>query len=324
MPVSLHRRAILAMTLAAATSLAAAQSTSFPERTVRIMVGYAAGGGIDTMARILAQNLSTELGQSVVVENRAGAAGMLAADAVAKSAPDGYNLLMGETSLLIAPHLQQKAVLDPLKDLTPVAGLFESQLMVVANNDFPASNPKELVEVIKANPDKFTYATSGIGSIHHMGFELMKARAGLSILHVPYRGASQLIPDIVSNQVQLGVVSAAAGKELTQSGRMKAVAMLTVPDHANPTGVAPLADVLPGFDVGPLQVLYAPAGTPPEVVARLTKAVQAVLAKPEVARDAAQHGVSPAYVAPAELAKSLARESAEWAQLIKDQNIRSE
>lgn len=325
MSARLTRWATAALAVACMAPLAHAQSSSnYPDRTIRIMVGYAPGGGIDTMARILAESLSKEVGQSVIVENRAGAAGMLAADAVAKAAPDGYTLLMGDTSLLIAPHIQQKAVMQPLKELKPVAGVFESQLLVVANNNFPASNPKELIDLIKANPDKFSYATSGIGSIHHMGFEMLKERAGLSILHVPYRGAAQLIPDIVSNQVPLGVVSYAAGRELAQGGKLKAVALLTAPREGRASMAAPVADVIPGFSVGPQQILFAPLATPDAIVQRIAQAVEKVLATPEVKEAAARNGVLPAYVPPAQLAKDLAAESEQWARLVESRGIRIE
>jgi tripartite-type tricarboxylate transporter receptor subunit TctC len=209
-----------------------------------------------------------------------------------------------------------------INNLTPVAGLFESQLMIVANNDFPASNPKELLAVLKANPGKYSYATSGIGTIHHLAFESMKARAGVFILHIPYRGASQLIPDLVNNQIQLGVVSAAAGRELTNAGRIKAVAMLTASEQSRKGTVPPMADVLPGFNVVPRHVLYAPAGIPAEAADRLAKAVKTVLAQPSIIAQVTQQGVAPAYRDPAELKPELIQQSKAWAALIKTQNIK--
>jgi tripartite-type tricarboxylate transporter receptor subunit TctC len=301
-----------------------AQDNEFPNRPLRLLVGYSAGGGLDTMARILAQAFSAQLRQPVVVENRTGAAGMMAADNIAKSPADGYSLLMGETGLLIASHLQRKALVNPLTDLTPVAGLFNSQLMVVANPQFPASDPKGLIDTIKANPGKYTYATSGIGSVHHLGFELLKSRAGLNILHIPYRGASQLIPDLLNNQVSLAVVSAAAGHELTTSKRLKAVALLTDVDPSRAGNVRTMAEVLPGYNVMPQQVLYAPAGTPRQIVDRLTQAVKVVLSQNDVIKRAVQQGVEPAYRSPDTLAQDLRRESEQWNEIIKKQNIKAE
>ncbi|MBO1110860.1 Bug family tripartite tricarboxylate transporter substrate binding protein [Bordetella petrii] len=324
MAFSSRRRDMLLVALLGAAPQVRSQPARFPDRPLRIVVGYAAGGGMDTMARILAAGLSGQLGQSVVVENRPGAAGMLAADHIAKSAADGYSLLMGETSLLIAPHLQASALVDPLAQLTPVAGLFESLYMVIANNDFPASNPAEMIQVLKAAPGKYVYATSGIGTLHHMGFELLKAEAGLTVLHVPYRGASQLVPDLLNNRIQLAVVSASVGQELAQAGKVKALGVYSNVDARRSGGIAPIATAVPGFDVVPLQVLYAPAGTPADVVARLSQAVRAVLADPGTVEQAGQQGVVPAYAAPQPLARKLASESARWRDLIEQQHIKAQ
>jgi tripartite-type tricarboxylate transporter receptor subunit TctC len=285
------------------------------------MVGYAAGGGVDAMARMLAQRLPALLGQQVIVDNRAGASGMIAADAVAKSAVDGYTLLMGESALLIAPHLNAKTPLDPLKAFAPVAGVFLAPLMIVANNDVKATNPKELVALLKANPGRLSYATSGVGTVHHLGFEMMKAKTNTFIVHIPYRGAAQIMPDVISGQVPIGVVSAAAGMAQARSGRLRAVAMMNTAKLPGAENVAPLADALPGFDVAPRLMLLAPAGTPAAVVERLNDAVRTVLASADLVQAAAQQGAVPAYMAPGPLATDLARESVEWARLIKAQKI---
>lgn len=321
----LDRRTVLAAGLGlAAASFANAQSAPYPNRPVKLMVGYAAGGGVDAVARMLSQRLPALLGQQVVVENRAGAAGMIAADNVAKSAPDGYTLLLGESALLVTPHLRPDSPLDPLKAFTPVAGTFLLPLMIVGTNSLPASNPKELVALLKGSPGKYSYATSGVGTVHHLGFEMMKARSGAFAVHIPYRGASQIVPDVVSGQVPLGVVSAAAGSAMAKSGRLKAIAMMNTGKVPGAENVAPLADALPGFNVAPRLMLMAPAGTPQAVVDRLNEAVRTVLASPELAQAAAAQGAVPAYMPPAQLASDIVRESGEWARLIKAQKIVAE
>lgn len=315
----LGRRTLLAATLALAAPFATAQA--FPNKPIRIMVGYAAGGGVDAMARMLAQRLPVALGQQVIVENRAGASGMIAAEAVAKSAPDGYTLLMGESAMLISSHLQPRAGLDPLKSFTPVAGAFIAPLMIIANNNVAATTPKELVALLKASPGKLSYATSGIGTVHHLGFEMFKARTGTFIVHIPYRGAAQIIPDVISGQVPVGVVSAAAGLAQSRSGRVRAIAMMNTARLPGADNVPALADALPGFDVAPRLMLLAPAGTPADVVEKLNSAVRGVLESSELAQTASQQGAVPAYMAPAALAADLAKESAEWARLIRTQKI---
>ena len=318
----LRRRTLLACALALAAPLAGAQS--YPNKPIRLLVGYAAGGGVDAMARMIALRLPPLLGQQVVVENRAGASGVIAADLVAKSAPDGYTLLVGESALLIAPYLQARTTLDPIKSLTPVAGLFLAPLMIIAGNDVPATNPKELVRLLKANPGKYSYATSGVGTVHHLGFEMMKAQTDSFVLHIPYRGAAQIVPDVISGQVPFGVVSAAAGMAQAKSGRLRAIAMMSTAKLAGAENVPALAEALPGFDMAPRLFLLAPAGTPPPVVEKLNEAVRTVLASPDLAQAAAQQGAIPAYMASGPLAADMVRESAEWGRIIKAQKISAE
>ena len=321
-PGTCSRRGAVAIALALAAPFAAAQT--FPARPVRLMVGYAAGGGVDAMARMLAQRLAPVLGQQVVVENRAGASGMIAADAVARSAPDGYTLLMGESGMLITSHLQPRANMDPLKAFAPVAGTFIAPLLIVANNNLPASDPKQLIALLKANPGKYAYATSGVGTVHHLGFEMLKAQTGAFIVHIPYRGAAQILPDVISGQVPIGVVSAAAGLAQARAGKVRPIALMNTGRLAGAENVPPMADALPGFDVAPRLMLLAPAGTPAPVVERLNEAVRSVLESADLAQAAAQQGAIPAYVPAAQLATTLARESTAWARLITAQKINVE
>ena len=315
----LTRRVLLAAALAAAAPLAAAQA--FPSKPVTLLVGYSAGGGVDAVARMLAQRLPAVLGQQVVVDNRAGASGMIAADLVAQSPADGYTLLLGETGMLITSQLTPRANLDPIKSFTPVAGAFVLPLMIVANNEVPASNPKELVALLKTNPGKYSYATSGVGTVHHLGFEMLKAQTGAFIVHVPYRGASQIVPDVMSGQVPLGVVSAAAGLAQSRAGKLKAIGLMSSGKLPGAESVPAIADALPGFDAAPRLMVMAPAGTPAAVVDKLNEAIRTVLATDDLAQAAAKQGAIPAYVPPAQLASSLPQEAARWAQIIRTQKI---
>lgn len=316
---ALGRRGLLAAALALAVPLAGAQA--FPNKPIRILVGYNAGGGVDAMTRMLATRLPALLGQQVVVENRSGAAGMIAAEVVANSPADGHTLLMGESGMLINAHLKPHASVDPVKSFTPVAGAFIAPLMIVANNNLGASTPKELIALLKANPGKYSYATSGVGTVHHLGIEMMKTQTGAFIVHIPYRGASQIVPDIISGQVPIGVVSAAAGMAQAKAGKLRAVALMNKGTLPGAENVPAMADALPGFDVAPRLMLLAPAGTPATVVAKLNEAVRTVLASAELAQAASLQGAVPAYLPPAELASAITRESAEWARTIKAAKI---
>ncbi len=323
MNITTTRRALLAAALALAAPLASAQA-DFPNKPIRLLVGYSAGGGVDALARMLSTRLPAVLGQQVIVENRAGATGMIAAEAVARAAPDGYTLLMGESGLLIAPHLQPKVPIDPLKALAPVAGTFVAPLMIVTNNNLPATNPAELAALLKKNPGRYSYATSGVGTVHHLGFETMKARTGTFVVHVPYRGAAQIIPDVISGQIPIGVVSAAGGLAQARSGKLRALALMNTGKLPGAESVPSVADLLPGFDVAPRLMVLAPAGTPSAIVERLHEAIRTVLASPEVAQAAATQGAIPAYLPPAQIGAEMVKESGAWARIIKDQKIAAE
>lgn len=318
-----HRRRLLAVSalgaVAATPPLAYAQA--FPARLLRLFVGYSAGGGVDVMARLLATGLTAQLGQQVVVENRAGASSLIAAEVVSKSSADGYTLMVGETGMLIASLLRAGKAIEPLQALTPVAGLFVTPLMIVAGNSVPIRNPAELVAELKTRPGHYSYATSGIGTVHHLGFELLKARTGAFVVHVPYRGAAQIVPDVIGGQVPLGVVSAAAGLSQARAGKLRAVAMFSDDKLPGGDGVAPLSSVVPGFNVAPRLALMAPAGTSTAVITQLAEAVRKVLTAPETVQAALQQGAIAAYLPPAELARELQREVADWDRVIKERKI---
>lgn len=320
---SVRRRALLLAAAACATGAAGTTAAQgFPSKPVRIFVGYSAGGGVDAMARLLATGLAAQLGQQVIVENRAGASGMIAAEAVVGSATDGHTLLLGESGLLIASLLRPGRGVDPLKALAPVAGLFVSPLMIVANNQLPIRNPQELIAELKAHPGRYSYATSGIGTVHHLGFEMLKGQTGSFVVHIPYRGAAQIVPDVIGGQVPLGVVSATAGISQAKAGKLRGVAMLSRTRLPGGEDVPPLADALPGFDVAPRLALLAPTGTPQPVIDRLSEAVRSVLTDPATQRDALKQGALTAYLPAAELGRDLARESGDWARTIRDRGVR--
>ncbi|SEA38511.1 tripartite tricarboxylate transporter substrate binding protein [Variovorax sp. YR216] len=314
----------LALGTAAALAAPAAWAQKYPERPIRLMVGYSAGGGVDAAARLLGARLSTALGQQVVVENRTGATGLIAADVVAKAAPDGYTLMLGDSALLIAKLLQPKIAIDPLTSFKPVAGAFVSPLMIVTGNDFPARTPKDFIAELKAHPGRYSFATSGVGTVQHLGFEMLKQRTGSFVLHVPYRGAAQIVPDVVGGQVPIGVVSATAGMAQAKAGKLRAVALMNTTRLEGAEDVAPLSDALPGFDVAPRLFVLAPAGTPDDIVERLSAAVKNVLDTPEAAGAAAAQGMLRAYAGPAQLRSALNDETARWKGIIADQRIVAE
>ncbi len=314
-------RAATALGLAGLLATSMAWAQKYPDKPIRLIVGYSAGGGVDAVARLLSARLPAVLGQQVLVENRTGATGLIAADFVAKAPPDGYTLMMGDSALLIAKLLQPKIAIDPLTSFKPVAGAFVSPLMIVTGNDFPAKTPAEFVAQLKANPGRFSFATSGVGTVQHLGFEMLKQSTGSFVVHVPYRGAAQIVPDVIGGQVPIGVVSATAAMAQSKAGKLRAVALMNSAKLEGAENIAPLADALPGFDVAPRIFVLAPAGTPNEIVDRFSSAVKTVLDAPDAGTAAAAQGTLRAYATPAQLGKDMAEETVRWKRIITEQRI---
>lgn len=314
-------RAATALGLAGLLATPMAWAQKYPDKPIRLIVGYSAGGGVDAVARLLSARLPAVLGQQVLVENRTGATGLIAADFVAKAPPDGYTLMMGDSALLIAKLLQPKIAIDPLTSFKPVAGAFVSPLMIVTGNDFPAKTPGEFVAQLKANPGRFSFATSGVGTVQHLGFEMLKQSTGSFVVHVPYRGAAQIVPDVIGGQVPIGVVSATAAMVQSKAGKLRAVALMNNAKLEGAENIAPLADALPGFDVAPRIFVLAPAGTPNEIIDRFSSAVKTVLDAPDAGTAAAAQGTLRAYATPAQLGKDMAEETVRWKRIITEQRI---
>lgn len=315
------RRAVLMAGLAAALPSAAQAQSAYPNRPIRLLVGFSAGGGVDAMARMLAPRLGALLGQQVVVDNRAGAAGLIAGDVTAKAAPDGYTMMLADSSLLIAQYLQPKMTFDPIKSFTPVAAVFMMPLAIIVGNDFPARTPQEFVDLLKANPAQYSFATSGVGTVQHLGFEMLKHRTGTFVVHIPYRGAAQIVPDVIGGAVPIGVVSVSAAIAQAKGGKLRVLALMNPAHLPGAEDIHPMSDVLPGFNAVPRLFLLLPAGTPAAVVDKLSEATRTVMAAPDLALAAAQLGAVPAYMPAATVAADLQSESTAWGEVIRDQKI---
>ena len=312
---------LLVALLATATIVEAAIAQGYPDKPIRLLVGYPAGGGVDAMARLLAPRLEAELGQSIIVENRTGASGSIAAGFVVKAAPDGYTLFLGESATLIAPYLNLPLPFDPVKSFAPVAGLFRLPLVVIAGNDFKATNPREMIAALKAAPGKYSYGSPGIGTVQHLAFESLKASTGTSAVHVPYRGAAQIIPGVMGAQIALGVVTAGSVAPQIKAGNVHAIGMMSGDKLPGVEGIPSFADTVPGFDAAPRIFLMAPAKTPDAVIQRLVAATQKAMSSPELVAAAAQQGAVPSFLPPAALGAKLLEESKAWATVIRDQKI---
>jgi tripartite-type tricarboxylate transporter receptor subunit TctC len=312
-------RLILAALLCAMASAAAAQV--YPSKPVRLIVGYTAGGGADALARIVAARMSDTLGQQVLVENRSGAGATIAAAAVAGAPADGYTLFFADTALLIAPSIYSKLTFDPMKSFAPVSGAVTTPLVIVVNPSLKANSIGELVGLAKT--ERLTYGSPGIGTVHHLAVELFKKQAGVQIVHVPYKGASAIIPDLISGQIEVGIISAPPALAQARAERLRPLA-LTSPAKVAGADWPALADTLPGFDASPRLFILAPAGTPEPVVAQLNQALRKILAAKETNDAFAKQGAAADWSTPQDLAARMTQELARWAQVAKDAGIKPE
>ena len=311
----------LSILVLALLSLPAA-SQDYPVRPVRMLVGYAPGGGMDTISRLLAPKLAEALGQPFVIENRPGASGGVAAEALAKSAPDGYVLMVAESGTLALPSVNPKVSLDPVRQFAPVGGICMLPMAFVVNAEFPAKSIQELIAALKASPGKYSYASPGIGTLQHLAFELFKRSAGVEALHVPYKGATAMMPDIMSGLVPIGVISALAAQGPTRSGKIRTLAVTSLQRLPNAPDWPAMSETLPGFSAAPNVFLVAPAGTPGAVVQKLSNAIRSAVSARDVEESFAKQGATPTPSTPQELGVQIAEEVKRWAAVVKDAGIK--
>ncbi len=295
----------------------------YPSKPVKIMVGASAGGGTDIIARMLAEKFNDAFKASFVIENRPGASNTIAADLTAKAAPDGHTLLAAtNTGQAIAPHLL-KLSFDPIKDLTPIALIVTVPNVLAVNASTPAKDVKELIALMKAKPDEYKYASSGIGSTQHIAGEGFKHATGVQMIHVPYKGSSQAHLDVIAGQVQIMFDTTSSAMGHIKSGKLKALAVTTAQRSAELPNVPTLAEAgVPGFEMSTWYGLYVTAGTPRDVVARLQAETARILKLPEIQTKLRGLGGEPGNVTPEQFAAINKAEYERFGKLIKDANIK--
>ena len=308
-----------------ATLAPASAQPNYPSRTVTMIVPFAAGGPTDIIARILAQSLSQSLGQSVIVDNRPGGGGNLGIAMVARANPDGHTLLLTSTAIAVNPGLFENLPYDPIKDFLPISELVNAPNVLFVKPDSGIESIADLVAKAKAAPDKFNYASPGVGTKSHLTGELLKLRAGISIQHIPYRGGGPATQALVAGTVQLGSVALAPVEPLIKSGTVRALAVTganrwwSLPDV--PTMIE---SGYPGFVSDTFNALFAPAGTPPDVVALLVRETRAALAKPDAQEAARRAGFQIVAGTPEEMSKRLVAEIAGVKELVAKAGIKAE
>jgi tripartite-type tricarboxylate transporter receptor subunit TctC len=297
---------------------------AYPNRPVKVVVPWPPGQATDIAARVVAERLQAVLGQPFVVENRPGAGGSIGTDAVVKSAADGYTLLAASSGpVSIMPNLQGTPY-DPLRDLAAVSLICATPFALVAHPSFPATNAQEFIALVKANPGKYTFASSGTGATAHLFAELFNSMAGIQARHVPYKGSAPALTDVMNGSVSFAVETVAATQTHIKSGRLKAFGVTTARRTGAMPELPPLAEVLPGYDAAAWIGYAAPAGTPREALARISGEMQKLLVTDEIKARLVSLGLDAVSSTPEEMAGFLRREQERYGSIIKSQNIKVE
>jgi len=325
----LTRRHLLASS--GAIALGAAMGTShadtYASQPVHILVGYAAGGGVDIIARLLQEPMKAALGQPIIVENRTGASAMLATGAVAKAAPDGYTLLACASGEVAINHFlfKERMSYDPAKELVPIALVGIVPCVVVVAEATPVHNPKELIAYIKANPGKLSFSSSGIGNPQQLAGELMNTMAGTQVLHVPYRGSAPAVTDVATGAVTMSFSSLAAALPLMQAGKIRAVAVTSRERMPQLPDVPPLSEGAPGlagYELLNWFAIFGTAGTPPDIVERLNGIVNSALKDPAISDKLLPQGIVPKPMKVAEFKAFVDAEREKFGKIVEQANIK--
>jgi tripartite-type tricarboxylate transporter receptor subunit TctC len=315
-------RVALAFALVLAADCAGAQS-AYPDRPVRLLVGFAAGGGTDVAARIMAQQMGQVLGQSMLVENITGASGLIASEVEAKAAPDGYTLMMGsQTTFACAPNLYRKTTVDPVKDFAGVALTGASPLVLVVNSSSAAHTIADVIAIAKAEPGKINFGTGGLGTTPHMTAELFQYDAGIKMVHVAYRGEAGAINDLLGGQIPLMFANLSAVMGNIKAGTLRALAVSSAQRSPALPNVPTVAESgIPGFESETWWGIVAPAATPRDVISKLNAAALKALARDDTKQRFADLGMTNRGSSPEELDAYIKAEIVKWAKVIRDANI---
>ncbi|WP_151718163.1 Bug family tripartite tricarboxylate transporter substrate binding protein [Gemmobacter serpentinus] len=324
MTADFTRRAMLATTAALTMTLALTHASpaqaDFPDRSITLVIPFAAGGSTDLVGRVVAERMSQDLGQQVIVQNVGGAGGSLGATQVAEAEPDGYTILMGTVAThALNPLILKQKPYDPVADFAPVSLLVLVPNVLAVHPDVPADTVQELIDLAKAEP--LAYASSGNGTPLHLSGELFKSMAGVDITHIPYKGSGPALTDVLGKQVPIIFDNLPSASGHVSSGKLKALGVTTAERSPAFPDVPAIGETLPGYETYSWNALFAPAGTPPEVVTRLADAAKAAMADPKVAEQMATFSATIVASDPAALAEHVAAEMAKWEPVVKGANV---
>jgi tripartite-type tricarboxylate transporter receptor subunit TctC len=302
-----------------------AWTQNYPVKPIRVLLGYAPGGPTDLTARLIGQYLNEPLGQPLVMDNRPGAGGSLAATVLAQAEPDGYTLLLAANGeIAIAPNLHKKLPYDPLRDLAPISRVGASQLVLVVHPGVPAKTTADLINIAKSRPGSVNFASAGIGSTAHLAGEYFKHLANINIVHVPYKGAGPAMSDLMGGQVQMLITGYSAASAHINTGKLRALAVTGAKRLRAVPDLPTIGETVPGYEVTSWYGFLAPARTPQAIIARLHKEIAAVVKRPEVVERLIGLGIEPEGNTPAQFRAQIEREVATWGKVIKAANVQVE
>lgn len=318
--------AVIAVLALLGLSCGQACAQNYPAKPVRVVVPFPAGGGADIFARLIGRKLGENLGQSFVVDNRAGASGIIGCEAVARSAPDGYTLLMGTTGTHTTnPAVFSKLPYDPIKDFAPISLVAEAPFVLLVHPSLPVKNVKELIQLAKSRPGELIYASSGIGSSSHFGFELFNSMAGIKAVHVPYKGLGPASADTIAGNITMTWDSISASAPFIKAKRLRALGIGSAKRSSLLPDVPTISESgLTGFELGSWYAIFAPAATPPEIVRSLQREIVKAIAAPGVREQFAALGAEPIGSTPEELAAVVQRDLVKWAKVAREANVKAE
>ncbi|ANN72088.1 tripartite tricarboxylate transporter substrate binding protein [Bordetella bronchialis] len=308
---------VLGLTLAGGAQAQSSAAANYPDHPIKLVVGYAPGGGNDVAARLIAKELTPILNQSIVVENRPGAGTNIAASYVARSAPDGYTLSLSSTALAVNVTLYPKLDYDAVKDFAPIAIFAEAPNLLIINPKLPINSVAELVAYGKKHPGKLNFSSAGSGSTQHLAGELFKTKAGFDATHVPYKGSAPSLTAVISGESDFTFVNIPSSKQLIESGQVKALAITSAKRFPAVPNIPTMAEAgVPGMEVATWYSILAPAGTPRPIIDKLNKAVNQAVAKPEFRKQLEDLGTAPMTESPEYFQKFLAEEIVRWRQIV--------
>ena len=316
-------RFITAAAIAVGVIATPAAAQDYPNKPLKMLVGYAPGGGSDIIARLISQNLQIKLGQPVVVENRPGAGGNIAASVTATARPDGYTLLMTPNTISMAPALYEKVPFDVVKDLTGVAIIANSPIVLIVHPTLPVNSIAELIQYAKSNPGKLSYSTPGVGTPQHLATELFKSMTASDIVHVPYKGGAPAVAAVVSGEVPLSFAAINSAKPFIDAGRVRAIAIGDA-TRSSQIALPTIGETVAGYDVSIWYGVMAPAGTPKAVLDRLNSELTAIVQLPDVKEQMAKQGYENAVGPAAKMNAQIRTDLEKWGRVVKQAGIKPE